>query len=102
MDKLQDIINKNYDSIVKRGLITPSTNAYQFVDKLFEEVGEVEEIVNEIADKKPTNKMFENLNEEIADVILTALNFAQHFDIDIEDEINKKIKKNYERARDNT
>jgi NTP pyrophosphatase (non-canonical NTP hydrolase) len=102
MDKLQDIINKNYDSIVKRGFITPSTNAYQFVDKLFEEVGEVEEIVNEIRDKKPTNKMFQNLNEEIADVILTALNFAQHFDIDIEDELNKKIKKNYERARYNT
>lgn len=102
MNKLQNIINKNYDSIVKRGFIIPSTNAFDFIDKLFEEAGELEEIVNEIKDKKPTTKMFENMNEEIADVILVCLNFARHFDIDIEDELTKKIKKNYERAKINT
>jgi|TARA_R110000803_G_scaffold27192_2_gene63641 NTP pyrophosphatase (non-canonical NTP hydrolase) len=99
---LQKIIRENYNSIVKRGFITPDTNAFDFIDKLFEEAGELEEIVNEIKDKKPTTKMFENMNEEIADVILVCLNFAQHYDIDIENELTKKIKKNYERARDNT
>lgn len=99
MTQLQTIINKNYDSIVKRGFITPSTTAFEFIDKIFEEVGELEEVLDKIKNNKPTKKMFSNLSEELSDVILVCLNFAQHFDIDIEDELNKKIKINYERAK---
>lgn len=95
---MKKIIETNYDSTVKRGLITSSTNAFDFIDKIFEEASELEEIINEINDKKPTNKMFENFNEELADIILVCLNCAKHLDIDIEKELIKKIKKNYERS----
>ena len=92
------MIDTNYHSILLRGCITPSTTAFDFIDKLYEELGEIEEVVHEIKNKTPKKEMFDNLNEEIADVILTALNFAKHFDIDIKTELNNKIQKNYERA----
>lgn len=91
---LQKIIRENYDSIVKRGLITSYTTKQDFISKLDEEVSECD-LALHCGD-------LDNLKEEIADVILTALNFAQHYDIDIEDELTKKIKKNYERAGNNS
>jgi len=59
--------------------------------ELFEEVSEVEDAY--------FNGDWGNLSEELADVILTALNFAKHYDIDIEKELNNKIVKNYDRAK---
>lgn len=91
---LQKIIRENYDSIVKRGLITPDTKPREFLEKLDEECKEFETALLTGTKKE--------INEELADVILTALNFAQHYDIDIEDELTKKIKKNYERAGNNS
>jgi len=91
MNKLSHIINRNYNSIIERGLITKHTTKEDFLNKLIEESSEVSEAI----DKKDD----ENLSEELADVILTVLNFAKHYDIDIENELNKKIKKNYERAK---
>jgi NTP pyrophosphatase (non-canonical NTP hydrolase) len=35
-----------------------------------------------------------NANEELADIILVCLNFAKHYEIDIEQELTNKIKKN--------
>ena len=40
---MKKIIQDNYDSIVKRGLITTSTTRNEFLDKLFEEVAELEQ-----------------------------------------------------------
>lgn len=91
MSELKHIINRNYDSIVQRGLILLCTTKVDFLEKLVEEVTEVTHAI-QIEDD-------ENLAEELADVILTALNFAKHFDIDIEEELNKKIKINYARAK---
>lgn len=98
---MKKIIESNYDSIIKRGYITPSTNAFDFLDKLFEEVSELEEVINKIRDKQPSYEIFKDLNEELADVILVCLNFARHYRIDIEQELKNKIQKNYERARTN-
>jgi NTP pyrophosphatase (non-canonical NTP hydrolase) len=38
------------------------------------------------------------MDEELADVILVCLNIAKHYKIDIEKELNNKIKKNFKRS----
>lgn len=76
------IIEENYKSIVKRGLITDDTTPQQFIDKIYEEVLEFEEKLDP---------------EELADIILVCLNIAKHFDIDIENELLKKIEINKNR-----
>ena len=85
---MKKIIQDNYDSIVKRGLITPKTTDQDFVNKLFEEVGEFEEIVSE-------HGMIDA--EELADIILVCLNIAKHYNIDIEKELKNKIQVNFKR-----
>lgn len=85
---MKTIINNNYDSTVKRGLINTNTTKQEFIDKLFEEIGELEEYYIE------NNKLD---FEEISDIILVCLNCAKHYNIDIEKELKNKIKKNYNR-----
>lgn len=80
------IIDENYASIVKRGLISSRTTHSDFIDKLYEELQEVVE----------SDEL--ELPEELADVILTALNYSKHFGIDIESELKLKIQKNYQRT----
>lgn len=85
---MKKIIEENYDSIVRRGLINKETNIDDFFDKLDEEVNEM--------------KNSHNSNEfsfELADVILVCLNIAKHYNIDIEYFLKEKIKQNYERAK---
>ena len=96
---MNKIIKDNYDSIVKRGLITPSTTYDEFRDKLVEEVDEFRCALfgYECAKDYIMNEDSEVM-EELADIILVCLNFAKHYDIDIEKQLIKKIKKNYERA----
>lgn len=88
---MKDIINRNYDSIIKRGLITSSTKPREFISKLYEECEELE-----TSFLTGTN---EQKSEELADVILVCLNIAKHYKIDIEKELNNKIEKNYERSK---
>lgn len=99
---MKKLIKDNYDSTVKRGCITPSTTAFDFIDKIYEEVGELEEILNTINDKEPKKEMFNKFNEELSDIILVCLNCAKHFDIDIETELKNKIEKNYQRIKINS
>jgi len=77
---MKKLIEDNYISIVRRGLITPETKYHDFYDKLCEEVEEVYQSEND-----------DQLKEELADVILTALNWARHYNFDIETELKKKI-----------
>ena len=86
---MKKIIEDNYKSTVQRGLITPSTTKTEFIDKIFEEAGEVELFYTE-------NKGEIDWSE-VADVVLVCLNFAHHYKIDIENELRKKIKKNFNR-----
>ena len=88
---MKHIIDKNYKSIVKRGLITPKTTHVEFFDKLNEELNEVK---LEIMKSEIDNRL---LGFELADVILTALNYAKHYNIDIEYLIKEKIKINENR-----
>jgi len=85
---MKQLIEDNYNSIVKRGLITPETGTSDFIMKLEEEVQEY------IEAEKFT---LPNVNEELADIILVCLNIAKHFDIDIEQELKNKIQINNKR-----
>lgn len=86
------LLEDNYRSIVKRGLIVKETTFLELLDKLHEEVGELgESYFNE------DDKVFDP--EELADVILVCFNIAEHFQIDINRELAKKIQKNFRRAK---
>ena len=87
---MKKLIEDNYSSIVDRGLITPTTTKQQFLNKLFEEVGE-------FADAYYFDETIDA--EELADVILVCLNMAKHYNIDIEKEMRCKIAVNFERAK---
>ena len=89
---MKEIIEANYKSIVDRGFITPTTTLFDFLDKIDEEV---EELNKEAL--KP--KQYSNLPEELADVIMVCLNMANHYNIDIEEEIKNKIEINKQRAK---
>lgn len=91
---MQELIGDNYQSIVYRGFITPTTTLFEFLDKLDEEVEELNK-------EALIPKEWSNLPEELADVILVCLNMAKHFGIDIEQELKKKIKINQQRAKKN-
>lgn len=82
---MKKLIEENYKSIVKRGLITPETNSNDFIMKLEEEVQEFIE-----AEKYSLN----NENEELADIILVCLNYARHYGVDIESELKRKVEIN--------
>lgn len=86
---MKDIIETNYQSIRKRGLITSDTDMVDFINKLDEEVNEFKIAVNEGTLKE--------IKEELSDVILVCLNAAFHHGIDIENELKKKIKFNFTR-----
>ena len=89
---LKKIIEQNYDSICKRGLIHLETTHSDFIKKFHEELKELEF----------ESKIFDNQGMwfEVADIILVALNYAKHYNIDIEWFLKEKIKINYERAKD--
>lgn len=76
---MKELIESNYATIIKRGLITDKTTLNDFLNKLDEEVNEFKE---------------DNSPEELADIILVCLNIARHYDIDIEKELIKKIQIN--------
>ena len=89
---MQELIGDNYQSIVDRGIITPTTTLFEFLDKLDEEVQELNK-------EALISKEWSNLPEELADVILVCFNLAKHFDIDIEQELKNKIRINEYRAK---
>jgi NTP pyrophosphatase (non-canonical NTP hydrolase) len=79
--ELKEIINRNYAATVRRGKIIKSTDSYEFIEKIKEEINECEEIINDNNFPDPL---------EIADIIIVALNFAKHYNIDIEKTIEEK------------
>jgi len=94
---MKNLIEENYKSIVASGLITPSTKLNDFIDKLLEETMEFHDASNNFL-KNPTISNNLKMDEELADVILVCLNIAKHYKIDIEKELNNKIKKNFKRS----
>lgn len=99
---MKKIIEDNYQSIVDRGFIAPSTSYLEFVYKLDEEVSEFKSALDWSMrrDSLALTPLHISVHEELADVIMVCLNMAKHYDIDIEEEIKKKIKVNKQRAKD--
>lgn len=95
---MKKIIEYNYQSIVDRGLITPTTSYFDFTRKIKEELSELKDAIIDYIDYD--SESFPNVKEELADVIMVCLNMAKHYDIDIINEIKKKIKVNQQRAKD--
>lgn len=93
---MKTIIERNYESIVKRGLITPDTTMNDFISKITEEYHEVLQcdLLPKSKEKRDCQK------EEIVDVILTCLNTLRHFETteNVVSLLENKITKNYERA----
>ena len=94
---MKDLIEENYKSIVDRGLIAPSTNYFEFLNKIKEEFLELRGAVLDYVDYDPDS--FPNVKEELSDVIMVCLNMAKHYNIDIEQEIKNKIEVNKQRAK---
>ena len=86
---MKRLLKRNYKSIVKRGLITKDTTLTDFLIKLDEEVNELNLSVDF------EENTFDKL--ELADIILTCMNMAYHYDIDIIKQLEKKIKINENR-----
>ncbi len=71
--EIQEIIDRNYQATVKRGQITKATDAYDFGEKLNEEVYELNESVS-----------FNEFDEsELADIALVCFAMAKHYYIDL-------------------
>ena len=85
---MKNLIKRNYQSILKRGLINKDTTMQQFLDKLCEETDELNNYKN-----------FENFKEELCDIVLVCFNIAEHNGINIKKELKKKIKINEKRGQ---
>lgn len=84
-----EIIRRNYAATVRRGLITPETTKDEFIDKICEETDELGIAV--------LNSDKINEREELADIALVCFAMAQHYGIDLIDEMRKKVEYNEKR-----
>jgi len=90
---MKNLIQRNYDSTVKRGKITYKTTHAEFIDKeieedreFFHEIGSINltsPVVNEIISKKAAI--------EVVDKILVNLNYLHHNGYDVLELIEEKI-----------
>lgn len=83
-NSLFDITHRNYLATVRRGLITPDTLLWDFIAKLKEEVKELDE-------------SFPEDWSELADIALVCFAMAEHYGIDLVDEMRKKTEFNEKR-----
>ena len=88
---LKEIQLRNYNATCGRGLITDKTNFNDFYLKIVEETEELN------LSKIPftADNDFDEL--EIADIIITCLNMAKYYNIDIESALEEKTKINEKR-----
>ena len=84
---IDDVVDRNYFANVRRGKISDKTNAGVFIAKIYEEVGELIESYG--------CDSFDKI--ELADVTLVCFSMAKHFDINLIDEMQKKMKVNEKR-----
>ena len=82
------MVDRNYFANVKRLKISDKTNAGVFIAKIYEEVVELIESWDGC-------DSFDTV--ELADVTLVCFSMAKHFDINLIDEMQKKMKVNEKR-----
>ena len=85
---LYDVVDRNYFANVRRLKISDKTTVRDFLGKIHEEVGELIESWDGC-------DSFDKV--ELADVTLVCFSMAKHFDINLIDEMQKKMKVNEKR-----
>lgn len=85
---LDDVVGRNYFANVKRLKISDKTTVREWLGKIHEEVGELIESWDGC-------DSFDKV--ELADVTLVCFSMAKHFDINLIDEMQKKMKVNEKR-----
>ena len=84
---IDDVVDRNYFAQIRRGKISDKTNVRDFLAKIYEEV-------DELIDSYGCDS-FDKV--ELADVTLVCFSMAKHFDINLVDEMEKKMKVNEKR-----
>ena len=84
---IDDVVDRNYFANIRRGKISDKTTVRDFLAKIYEEVDELIESYG--CDSFDT--------VELADVTLVCFSMAKHFDINLIDEMQKKMKVNEKR-----
>lgn len=91
------LIEQNYEAVVLRGLITPDTDFYDFMDKLEEETAELAYEYNK--KEGVIHKTDIEFTAELIDCISVLLNMAKHYKVDVIEGLKANIGKNFERAK---
>ena len=85
---LDDVVDRNYFANIRRLKISDKTTVREWLGKINEEVGELIESWDGC-------DSFDKV--ELADVALVCFSMAKHFDINLVDEMEKKMKVNEKR-----
>ena len=88
---MKELIQRNYDAVVARKLISESTTDKQFWEKLSEEYDEVYQPYMK-RDRK-------ELSKELTDVIVVCINWLTHMGFDIPKLLEQNAIKNEERVK---
>lgn len=92
-NSIESLIDRNYNAQIRRGQITPETNAYEFIEKIDEEVEELNMSIHKLQEK-----FKDDLDpKELADIILVCFSMAKHFNIDIMQVLSEKVAYNEKR-----
>ena len=92
---IQQLIDRNYAAQVKRGQITPETIPYKFVEKLYEELNELDNEIYDIDDWVLIPN--EKAKKELIDIMLVCFSMAKHFGIDWQQVMTDKVEFNEKR-----
>jgi len=94
---MKQLFERNYHAVVNRGLITDETTNADFLNKLFEETGEVNEAWLNYTSKL-TVKNKEKMIEEIADTLIVCSNWLLDLGVNLEAVLTEIAEKNEKRA----
>ena len=90
---IEQLIDRNYAAQVKRKQITPETNAYEFIEKIDEEVEELNVSIFRLQEK-----FQDGLDDkELIDIMLVCFSMAKHFGIDWQQVMKDKVEYNEKR-----
>jgi NTP pyrophosphatase (non-canonical NTP hydrolase) len=89
---IEELIDRNYAAQVKRGQIPSEKIPYKFIEKLYEELSELDNEVYDIDDwiLIPNEKA----KKELIDIMLVCFSMAKHFGIDWKQVMTEKVEYN--------
>ena len=84
--KTENLEQKHFEAIQKRGLINDNTTKYDFLRKIREEMNELNKVLYENIESK---ELSEKEKQEGIDLIMTVRNMFQYFKVDYNEELAK-------------